>query len=100
MLSEKRKVAILEQYVEREATSTDYSGEMSFYSYVKQGQTAEVRQRLDEDSFAMNTKKKLSADPIQSIRYHFVVTAGLLPVSALKAVWRAIRHTKCPTIIS
>ena len=29
MLSEKRKVAILEQYVEREATSTDYSGEMS-----------------------------------------------------------------------
>ena len=78
MLSEKRKVAILEQYVESEATSTDYSGEMSFYSYVKQGQTKEVRERLRNDSFAMNTKKKLSADPIQSIRYHFVVTAGLL----------------------
>lgn len=78
MLSEKRKGAILEQYVEREASSTDYSGEMSFYSYVKQGQTKEVRERLDNDTFAMNTKKKLSADPIQSIRYHFVVTAGLL----------------------
>lgn len=66
MLSEKRKVAILEQYVEREATSTDYSGEMSFYSYVKQGQTAEVRERLRNDSFAMNTKRSCRRIPYRA----------------------------------
>ena len=78
MLSEKRKVAILNQYVERESTSADYSGEMSFYALVKHGQLAEVKERLENGAFAMNSKKKLSADPIQSIKYHFVVTAGLL----------------------
>lgn len=78
MIGENRKAAILNQYVERETTSTDYSGEMSFYALVKHGRVSEVKERLDSGAFAMNTKKMLSSDPVQSIKYHFVVTAGLL----------------------
>ncbi len=78
MKSEKGKVVILEKYIDRENSVVEYSEEMNFYMLVKLGKKEEVSRILKNNVFNENTKKALSDDPIQSLKYHLVVTAGVL----------------------
>lgn len=78
MLSEKGKVEIIEKYISRESIPIMHQDEMSFYSLVKLGRISEIRAILDKKPFASNENKKLSDNPIQSIKYHLVVTAAML----------------------
>lgn len=78
MISDKGKVAIIEKYLSRETTAVRHRDEMSFYSLVKLGQVAEIRKILDKNPFGENTEKMLSENPLQSLKYHLVVTAAML----------------------
>lgn len=78
MISDKGKVAIIEKYINRESTAINHQDEMSFYSLVKLGNKSEVKKILDSNAFAQNTSKVLSDNPLQSIKYHLVVTAAML----------------------
>ncbi len=78
MISEKGKVAIIEKYISREQTVDLHKNEMQFYSLVKLGKREEIIQRLDRGGFARNREKALSDHPLQSMKYHLIVTAAML----------------------
>lgn len=78
MISDKGKVAIIEKYLSRETTAVKHQDEMSFYSLVKLGRVNEIRKILDKNPFGENREKMLSENPLQSIKYHLVVTAAML----------------------
>lgn len=78
MMNDKGKVEIIEKYIGREATALKHRDEMSFYSLVKLGRVDEVREILVKSLFEENMEKKLSDDPLQSLKYHLVVTAAML----------------------
>lgn len=78
MISDKKKVAILEQYVDREATAGNFSEEMRFYNMVKMGQKEEIEEELKKRGFLKNEKYHLCEDPLQNMKYHLVITAAML----------------------
>jgi len=78
MISDKNKVAVLEKYISRESSSIGYGEEMNFYNLVKQGRKNEVKKIVSSGAFERNTEKSLSANPLQSLKYHLVVTAAML----------------------
>lgn len=78
MISEKNKVAVLEKFISRETSTIGYNEEMNFYNLVKQGRKEEVNNILSSGAFEKNTDKPLSSNPLQSLKYHLVVTAAML----------------------
>ncbi len=78
MISEKNKVAVLEKFINRENSSIGYSEEMNFYNLVKQGRKEEINNILASGAFEKNTDKQLSSNPLQSLKYHAVVSAAML----------------------
>ncbi len=78
MISEKKKVSIIEKYISRETTADMHKNEMRFYSLVKLGRKEEVLQILNKGAFAANKDKKLSEDRVQSLKYHLTITAAML----------------------
>ena len=77
MISEKKKVSIIEKYISRETTADMHKNEMRFYSLVKLGRKEEVLQILNKGAFAANKDKKLSEDRVQSLKYHLTITAAM-----------------------
>ncbi len=78
MISERNKVAVLEKFISRETSTIGYNEEMNFYNLVKQGRKEEVNNILSSGAFEKNTDKPLSSNPLQSLKYHLVVTAAML----------------------
>ncbi len=78
MITDKNKVAVLERFISREKSPIDYSDEMNFYNLVKLGRKDEVASILSSGAFELNTQKLLCENPLQSMKYHLVVTAALL----------------------
>ncbi|MGN0622034.1 MAG: helix-turn-helix domain-containing protein [Porcipelethomonas sp.] len=78
MISENGKVKILEKYIDRERTVIAYTEEINFYTLVKQGRTDEIKKILKKNPFYENKDKPLSDSPLQSMKYHVVITASML----------------------
>ena len=78
MISENKKVAILEQYVDRETTTMNFGQEMNFYNMVKMGQLKEIEEMLDKKIFLQNEKFHLCENPLQNMKYHLVISAALM----------------------
>jgi YesN/AraC family two-component response regulator len=63
---------------ENETFHAPYSPEFSFYIAVKSGETDKVSQLCKSEFSEKNGFGKLSENPLQNIKYHFVVTAALI----------------------
>ncbi|MDO4944853.1 MAG: helix-turn-helix domain-containing protein [Ruminococcus sp.] len=78
MFSEDGKVEILEKYVGRENDTASYSDEIAFYKTVKEGNTEAVKEILKQNPFEKMAGAELSDDHLQSLKYHFTITAAML----------------------
>lgn len=78
LLSEKGKVQLLKKYIDTENNVVDYNREMQFYTLVKNGKINEIKEILKLNQFRENINTPLSDDNVQSMKYHFVITASML----------------------
>ncbi len=78
MISDKKKVAILEQYVDRESTGVDFGQEIQFYTNVKQGNKEAIQEMVNKHLFLTNNQYKLSENPLQSLKYHLAISAAMI----------------------
>lgn len=62
-----------------------YSPEFDFYSAVKSGDVEKVAEHCKTDFTDLKGLGKLSDDPLQSMRYHFAITAAMLARYAIEA---------------
>lgn len=77
-ISEKQKSNIIEEYVRRENQPIAFSSELGFYAAVKSGDKGDVITQMKKFPFGNKNFAKLSDNHIQSLKYHFVVTAAML----------------------
>lgn len=72
---------VMEKFRQREITEAHRAleDEFSFYEAVKNGDLPHVQQNCDNNDFAAAVGMGiLSADALQNIRYHFIITAALV----------------------
>ena len=75
-----RQELFYQQYVRRESEPfrAPYEPELEFYNYVKQGNTEKVRELCQESFQEKKGLGILSDSSLQSLKYHFAITAALL----------------------
>jgi AraC-like DNA-binding protein len=71
---------IYQEYVMRESGEfhAPYMPEVDFYTFVKNGDIRKIRKLVKEDFADKKGLGKLSKDKLQSLKYHFVITAAML----------------------
>lgn len=78
---------------ELEALHRSPSVEYSFYNAVRAGDMEAVNKNCEEDSFLhLKGTGILSKNPLTNLKYHFVVTTAMLPVTVLTVDWSLNRH--------
>ncbi|MBQ9200601.1 MAG: AraC family transcriptional regulator [Lachnospiraceae bacterium] len=75
-----KKEHLYHEFIQREQEflRADYNPEIEFYSYVKSGDINSLKELLSEKLSEKKGLGKLSENPIQSLKYHFVITAAML----------------------
>ena len=75
-----KKELIYHEFIQREKEflRADYSPELEFYSYVKSGDVNTVKNLLSEKFSDKKGLGTLSDNPLQSLKYHFAITASML----------------------
>ena len=77
-VNDKQKGNILEEYIKREALPSEYTGELNFYATVKSGDVNAVKEILEAAPFMEISSSELSENPLQSLKYHLVISAAML----------------------
>ena len=74
------KEHLYHEFIQREQDflRADYNPEIEFYSYVKSGDINSVKERLSETLSEKKGLGTLSDKPLQSLKYHFAITAAML----------------------
>ena len=74
------KELFYQEYVKREedVLRAPYNPELEFYSHVKSGDMQWVKEATKEPLHLKKGLGRLSENPLRSLKYHFVVTAGLV----------------------
>lgn len=83
---------------EEQAVHIEYSHEYGFYESIAAGNTERVEEMLaspeDVDMYDGGGYGRLSADPLQNMRYHFVVSAALIARTCVeKGMERELAYT-------
>lgn len=78
MLSDEGKSQLLKKYSENESNIIEFNDEIMFYTNVKAGKINEIKEALKANRFYDNINNPLSDDNVQSMKYHFTITASLL----------------------
>lgn len=75
-----KKEHLYHEFIQREQEflRADYNPEIEFYSYVKSGDVNNVKSLLTEKLSEKKGLGTLSDNPIQSLKYHFAITAAML----------------------
>ncbi|MBQ9609909.1 MAG: AraC family transcriptional regulator [Lachnospiraceae bacterium] len=75
-----KKELIYHQFIQRENEflRAEYNPELEFYSYVKSGDVKKVKELCQDDFAHKKGLGKLSENPLQSLKYHFAITAAML----------------------
>lgn len=74
-----KKEQLYKEFVQREhdLLRAPYNPELEFYSCIKEGNIEKIKQLCNEPLCEKKGLGKLCDDPLQNIKYHFVVTAAI-----------------------
>lgn len=75
-----QKEIFYREFVQREndILRTPYNQELEFYSVIKSGNVAKIRQLCEEPLMNKPGLGTLSANPLQNMKFHFVITTALV----------------------
>lgn len=85
-MNSNREITLKEMLLRESAEfHAPYSPEFDFYFAVKSGDVEKVTEHCKTDFTELKGLGKLSDDPLQSMRYHFAITAAMLARYAIEA---------------